>query len=64
MPISEAPRVSNQSATQIIMSDRTMGDAEEEDDKFMKGENTKMMLLLHGIISQNVHQFLRVELMR
>ena len=64
MPISEAPRVSNQSATQIIMSDRTMGDAEEEDDKFMNAENTKMMLLLHGIISQNVHQFLRVELMR
>ena len=64
IPISVKPRVSNQSATQIIMSDRTMGDAEEEDATFMNGENTKMMKLNHGINFQNVHQFLRVELMR
>lgn len=64
MPISEAPRVSNQSATQIIMSDRTIGDAEEEDFEIMIGENTKMMKLNHGVNFQNVYQFHRVVLMR
>ncbi len=61
MPISEAPRVSNQSATHIIMSERTMGD---DVDEFISGENTKMLKLNHGINFQNGHQFLRVELMK
>jgi len=39
MPISVAPRVSNHSAPQIIMSERTMGVEEAE---FIRGENTKM----------------------
>ena len=64
MPNSVKPRVSNQSATQTIISDRTIGEADEEDGEFMNGENTKMMKLNHGINFQNVRQFLRVELMR
>jgi hypothetical protein len=39
MPISEAPIVSNHSATQVIISERTIGVDEAE---FIRGENTKM----------------------